>query len=156
MITRRQAIRAVLVLIVLILAGTLGRRYIARRATATRPAPTRATVSIPADRALDSFAISPDGTTLAYAADAADGRPHALPGGAILFTVSQKGRDPHLETLAPAGHRGTRLVPAIGQGEYVSTGQIVYSYLGDLYAVPFDLESLKTTGVPVMFAKGVQ
>jgi serine/threonine-protein kinase len=86
----------------------------------------------------------------------AHGWPHALPGGAILFTVSQRGRDPHLETVADEGKRGGRLVPAIGQAAFCASGQIVYSYLGDLYAVPFDLEELKTTGVPVGFAKGVQ
>jgi Tol biopolymer transport system component len=85
----------------------------------------------------------------------AHGWPHALPGGAILFTVSQRGRDPHLETLSVT-KRGGRLVPAIGQAAFTSAGRIVYSYLGDLYAVPFDLQELKTTGVPVAFAKGVQ
>jgi eukaryotic-like serine/threonine-protein kinase len=231
-----------------------------------RPAPVRIGVAIPADRALESMAVSPDGAVLAYAAEASDGRrylflravdaavdrqvvasegahdpffapdgrsiayfahdaiwaahadgsdpkrvcdapnggaggawtddgrivfsalggeglsvvgsgggipgrlttlngreqelahgwPHALPGGAILFTVSQRGRDPHLETVSSAGQRGARLVPAIGQAQFVSPGLIVYSYLGDLYAVPFDSEALKTTGVPVAFAKGVQ
>ena len=86
----------------------------------------------------------------------AHGWPHALPGGAILFTVSQRGRDPHLETLSAAGQRGPRLVPAIGQAEFASSGHIVYSYLGDLYELPFDRETLKATGVPVVFAKGVQ
>jgi serine/threonine-protein kinase len=86
----------------------------------------------------------------------AHGWPHALPDGAILFTVSQRGRDPHLETLSASNQRGPRLVPAIGQAQFISTGHIVYSYLGDLYAVPFDLDELKTTGVPVPFARGVQ
>jgi hypothetical protein len=29
--------------------------------------------------------------------------PHALPSGGIAFTVSQRGRDPHLEVLSPEG-----------------------------------------------------
>ena len=273
MITRRQALRAVLVLFILLLAGNFVLRRLKRPVAASRAAPVRTVVSIPPGRALDSFAVSPDGDTLAYAAEASDGRlhlfvrpvdsrdstgerevseaagahdpffspdgksvgyfsrdaiwrvpltggaaqrvcaapedsaggtwtddarivfapldgqglyavtsgggspaplttlsardgelahgwPHALPGGAILFTVSQRGRDPHLETVSQdpkqGAKRGGRLVPAIGQAEFTSDGHIVYSYLGDLYAVPFDVEELKTTGVPVAFAKGVQ
>jgi Tol biopolymer transport system component len=266
MITRRQVFRAVLLLVILALAGNVARQRLQRPSAAVRPVPVRTIASIPPERALDSFAVSPDGNTLAYAAEAPDGRlhlflhqvdaardgevgestgahdpffspdgtsvaffsrdalwrvsetggtarrvcaapgdaaggswtddgrivfaplegqglsqvssaggspapvttlsakdgelahgwPHALPGGAILFTVSQRGRDPHLEVLSPDGKRGPRLVPAIGQAAFVSSGQIVYSYLGDLYAVPFDLSTSRTTGVPVMFAKGVQ
>jgi hypothetical protein len=267
MITRRRVIRAFLVLVVLALAGNFVRSRFTRPVAAPVLAPIRVTVSIPTDRALDSFGISPDGGALAYAAESSDGRlhlfirsvgngddrqvaesvgahdpffspdgksiayfsheaiwkvsstsagtplrvcdapgdgaggtwtddgrivfaplggrglsvvpsaggapthlttlntrelelahgwPHALPGGAILFTVSQRGRDPHLETVSAANKRGPRLVPAIGQAQFVSAGHIVYSYLGDLYAVPFDVDELKTKGVPVAFAKGVQ
>jgi hypothetical protein len=109
------------------------------------------------------FAISSSGgvpehlTALdARAGEIAHGWPQALPGGGIVFTVSQRGRDPHLEILSAEKKRGTRLVPAIGQAEFVSTGYLVYSYLGDLYALPFDAEAGKATGVPVAFAKGVQ
>jgi hypothetical protein len=265
MITRRRVIRAVLILVVLVLAGNFVRTRFRHPAAVPVSAPIRMTVSVPANRALDSFAISPDGSLLAYAAESSDGRlhlflrplaggedrelaesagahdpffspdgksvayfsrdaiwrapvgggaaqrvcdvpgesaggtwtddgrvvfaplggqglavvgsgggtparltaldarelemahgwPHALPGGAILFTVSQRGRDPHLETVS-SGKRGPRLVPAIGQAQFVSTGHIVYGYLGDLYAVPFDLDGLRTKGVPVAFAKGMQ
>ena len=274
MITRRLTIRAVLVVLILALAANVVRRQLSRPAATPAAAPVRSVIAIPSGRGLDSFAVSPDGGTVAYSAEARDGRlhlfvraaggsedrevseaigahdpffspdgkavayfsgdaiwrvpatggvaqlvcaapgnsaggtwtdqgqivfaplggqglhtvasgggspvpvttlrtsdgelahgwPHALPGGAILFTVSQRGRDPHLETLSPdpkqdaaqTPRRGGRLVPAIGQAAFTSAGRIVYSYLGDLYAVPFDLDELKTTGVPVAFAKGVQ
>ena len=274
MITRRPAVRAVLVLLILGLWLSVTSRHLKRPAPTPGASPILVVVAIPSGRALDSFAVSPDGDTVVYSAVAQDGRlhlfvrpvagaqerevadaigghdpffspdgksvgyfsrdaiwrvpvgggvaqrvcaapgesaggtwtgdgqivfaplggqglhsvpsaggtpaplttlngrdgelahgwPHALPGGAILFTVSQRGRDPHLETLSqnskddsrrPAS-RGGRLVPAIGQAAFTSPGRLVYSYLGDLYAVPFDLETLKTTGVPVAFAKGVQ
>jgi Tol biopolymer transport system component len=86
----------------------------------------------------------------------AHGWPHALPGGGVVFTVAERGHDPHLEVLSPSNARGGRLFPAIGQAEYESTGHLVYSYLGDLYAVPFDAQERKTRGVPVPVARGVQ
>ena len=86
----------------------------------------------------------------------AHGWPQALPKGAIVFTVSQKGRDAHLETLSAAGVRARMRMPAVGQAAYASTGQLVYSYLGDLLAVPFDADELATRGVPVTLVKGVQ
>jgi Tol biopolymer transport system component len=85
----------------------------------------------------------------------AHGWPQALPGGGVVFTVAERGHDPHLEVLSPSNARG-RLFPAIGQAEYESTGHLVYSYLGDLYAVPFDAQEMKTRGVPVAVARGVQ
>jgi Tol biopolymer transport system component len=86
----------------------------------------------------------------------AHGWPQALPGGGVVFTVADRGHDPHLEVLSPSNARSGRLVPAIGQAEYESTGHLVYSYLGDLYAVPFDAQERKTRGVPVAVARGVQ
>ena len=89
-------------------------------------------------------------------AEIAHGWPHALPGGGIVFTVSYKGRDAHLGTVSASNVRGRELVPVFGQAEYVSTGHLVYSYLGDLLAVPFDAGGLRTRGVPVALARGIQ
>jgi Tol biopolymer transport system component len=84
------------------------------------------------------------------------GWPHALPNGAVLFTVSERGRDPHLETISNAGERKRQPVPAVGQAQFVTSGHLVYSYLGNLLAIAFDADKLQTRGVPVAFAKGVQ
>lgn len=89
-------------------------------------------------------------------AESAHGWPHAVAGGGVVFTVAQRGRDPHLEMLSPSNDRSGRLVPAIGQAQYESTGHLVYSYLGNLYAVVFNIETMKTGGAPVALAKGVQ
>jgi serine/threonine-protein kinase len=89
-------------------------------------------------------------------AELAHGWPHALPAGGIVFTVSHKGRDAHLETLSASNVRGRELVPVFGQAEYVSTGHLVYSYLGDLLAVPFDADGLTARGVPVALVRGIQ
>jgi serine/threonine-protein kinase len=84
------------------------------------------------------------------------GWPHELPGGGIVFTVSQRGRDPHLEVVSKTGGRARLQVPAIGQSQFVSSGHLVYSYLGNLLAVAFDPETSQTRGVPVVIAKGIQ
>jgi Tol biopolymer transport system component len=84
------------------------------------------------------------------------GWPHALPDGSIVFTVSQRGRDPHLEVLSPKGARTRLRVPAIGQAQYVETGHLIYGFLGNLMAVRFSLEEHETNGVPVAIAKGMQ
>jgi Tol biopolymer transport system component len=84
------------------------------------------------------------------------GWPHALPNGAIVFTVTQRGHDPHLEVLSTAGERKRQPVPAIGQAQFVSSGHFIYSYLGNLLAIAFDLDKLETRGVPVAIFKDVQ
>ena len=84
------------------------------------------------------------------------GWPHALPDGPIVFTVSQRGRDSHLELLSPTGQRTRLRVPIIGQAQFVATGHLVYSFLGNLMAVRFNLDTLMTDGVPFAVAKGIQ
>jgi serine/threonine-protein kinase len=82
--------------------------------------------------------------------------PHAIPGGAVVFTVSERGRDPHLEILSSDGKRTRLRVPAVGQSQFVETGHLVYGYLGQLMIVPFDTDQLQIRGVPVPAAKGLQ
>ena len=84
------------------------------------------------------------------------GWPHALADGAIVFTISQRGRDPHVEVLARDKPRQRLRVPVIGQAQFVETGHLVYSYLGNLMAVRFDPEAHTISDVPVAIAKGIQ
>ncbi|MCM3881032.1 MAG: hypothetical protein ND807_13060 [Vicinamibacterales bacterium] len=84
------------------------------------------------------------------------GWPHALRSGVVVFTVTQRGRDPHLEVLSSSRGRQRLTVPAIGQAQFVSSGHLVYSFLGNLLAVAFDPDSLRTSGAPVVVAKGLQ
>lgn len=83
------------------------------------------------------------------------GWPQALSDGSIVFTVSQRGRDPHIEVLSPEKRRTRLRVPIIGQAQYVQTGHLVYSYLGNLMAVGFNPEERTTDGVPMAVAKGI-
>jgi serine/threonine-protein kinase len=84
------------------------------------------------------------------------GWPHALSDGSIVFTVSLRGRDARIEVMVPAGKRIRLRVPIVGQAQYVETGHLVYSYLGNLMAVRFDVDDRSTVGVPVALARGVQ
>jgi Tol biopolymer transport system component len=84
------------------------------------------------------------------------GWPHELPDGSIVFTVSQRGRDPHLEVLSAKGQRTRLRVPIIGQAQFVETGHLIYSFLGNLMAVRFNLDERATDGVPAAVAKGIQ
>jgi hypothetical protein len=47
-------------------------------------------------------------------------------------------------------------VPVIGQAQFVDTGHLVYSYLGNLMAVKLDREERSTIDVPIVLAKGIQ
>jgi serine/threonine-protein kinase len=84
------------------------------------------------------------------------GWPHALADGTVVFTVSQRGRDPHMEVLSPDGKRTRLRVPIIGQAAFVETGHLVYSYLGNLMAVRFNPDDRTISGVPAVIARGIQ
>ena len=74
--------------------------------------------------------------------------PIALPDGSIVFTVSQRGRDPHFEVLSPERQRTRLRVPVIGQAQFMATGHLVYSFLGNLMAVRFDPANGQRTAYP--------
>jgi serine/threonine-protein kinase len=81
--------------------------------------------------------------------------PHALPGGALVFTVSQRGRDAHLEVLSPEGKRSRLRVPIAGPAQFVASGHLAYGYLGNLMAVRFDREALGISGIPQAIGRGL-
>lgn len=96
-------------------------------------------------------------TTLDAAShDLAHGWPHALPDGSLVFTVSQRSRDPHLEVLTSSKQRKRLRVPLFGQAMYSDSGHLAYSYLGNLMAVRFDIDAQETVAVPVTIARGIQ
>jgi serine/threonine-protein kinase len=81
--------------------------------------------------------------------------PHALPGGAVVFTVSQRGRDAHVEVLSKERSRSRLRVPISGPAQFVESGHLVYGYLGNLMAVRFNPRNLEIAGVPQTIAKGL-
>ncbi len=84
------------------------------------------------------------------------GWPHALPDGSIVFSVSKRGRDSHVELVSAEGERKRLRVPIVGQAQFVDTGHLVYSFLGNLMAVRFTVDEAATDGVPVVMARGIQ
>jgi serine/threonine-protein kinase len=79
--------------------------------------------------------------------------PHVLPGGkAVLFTVQPNGSsfdEAQIEVLDL--ETGERSVVARGGSfpRYVPTGHVAYVHEGTMFAVPFDAQTLRTTGSPV-------
>jgi len=84
-----------------------------------------------------------------------------LPGGkAIIFTVISSGMatydDARIE-LQVLGTKQRKILVQNGFGpRYSPSGHIVYANSGNLYAVPFDLEKLEVTGLPLKVVEGVQ
>ena len=78
--------------------------------------------------------------------------PQALPGGrAVLFTAHSTGGDfEDANVVVQSLPDGPRKVVQRGgyHGRYVGSGHVVYVHEGTLFAVPFDLDRLETTGEP--------
>jgi serine/threonine-protein kinase len=75
--------------------------------------------------------------------------PQVLPGGqAVLFTGGAPDA-PNVQARSLVSGE-TKIVTAAGyRGRYVSCGHVVYVHKNALFAVPFDIDSLETRGVPV-------
>ena len=75
--------------------------------------------------------------------------PQVLPGGgALLFTVwTGPGRD-EKQVVVQRLESGERTIAAQGAetGHYVSSGHVIYARRDELFAVPFDVESLRASG----------
>ena len=82
--------------------------------------------------------------------------PQVLPGGhAVLFTSHGGTRDASL-VAQPLPHGERKIVQRGGyHGRYLDSGHLVYIQEGTLFAAPFDLQRLETTGVPVPALEGV-
>ena len=85
--------------------------------------------------------------------------PQVLPGGrAVMFTVwTGPGRD-EVYVVVQRLDTGERVAVVQGgdTGRYVSTGHVVYARGDELFAVPFDLESLRVSGQPVRLVDAVR
>jgi serine/threonine-protein kinase len=86
--------------------------------------------------------------------------PQLLPGGsALMFAVSKGIGDPIENSDIVVLLRGTNqrqivIHGGIG-GRYVPTGHIVYRLGANLYAVPFDVQHLKTRGEPIPIIENI-
>jgi serine/threonine-protein kinase len=83
-------------------------------------------------------------------------QPHILPGGeAILFVISSGSRRRQVAVHSPDTAEHSILADGVSP-RYLPTGHIVFGREDSLWAVPFDLETLKTTGSPVPFSEKVR
>ena len=114
--------------------------------------------------------VSADGGTVEPVTSLAAGElthrwPQGLPGGkAVLFTVNGVGTGmpgtasyDDATIVAQTLPAGTRTIVQRGgyHGRYVASGHVIYLHDGTLFAVPFDLQRLTTTGSPVPMVEGV-
>jgi len=84
--------------------------------------------------------------------------PHAVPGGAVLFTVFESGFDKRLarvEVLDRATGRRHLLAENAADARYVRTGHVVFARRGSLVAVAFDHTTLRPRGSEVGMVDGV-
>jgi Tol biopolymer transport system component len=86
--------------------------------------------------------------------------PQRLPGGDWILLTLRPGGAPTADRAAVAqslatGERRTLRSSAAG-ATYVASGHLVYVYGGVLYAVPFDVKSVRVTGGPVPVVEGVR
>ena len=88
--------------------------------------------------------------------------PQVLPGGkAILYTARSAANSDWdkaqivVQSLEPGSGRQL-LIDGGREARFVSTGHLVYAYQGTLFAIPFDVNGLKTTGGPTPVVEGVR
>jgi Tol biopolymer transport system component len=99
---------------------------------------------------------------VAVKADEVAHGPQMLPGGeTVLFTLATGTSDDRWDKASivaqslKSGER-TTLVTGGSDGRYLPTGHLVYALSGALFAVPFDVIRLATTGGPVSSVEGVR
>ena len=82
--------------------------------------------------------------------------PQVLPGGeTVLFTIWNSSKDASIAVRHLTTGEQRTLIDAGTYGRYVPTGHLVYAWAGELLAVPFDLEELTVTGLPVRVLEDV-
>ena len=87
--------------------------------------------------------------------------PQVLPGGRVLL-YSVRGAEREwdkakvfVQSLEPGGERQL-VIDGGREAHFVSTGHIVYAYQGTLFAIPFDVSTLKKTGGQTPVVEGVR
>ena len=102
---------------------------------------------------------TPEQIVKVNANEVADG-PQPLPDGSILFTLAKDiGRDrwdkAQVVVQLTDGRRLT-VIDGGSDGRYLPSGHLVYAVGGTVFAVAFDLNRHKTSGVPVPVIEGVR
>jgi len=106
-------------------------------------------------RMADAGGVPQPGAKLAPG-DGGHGMPEILPDGrGVLFTVAAAAvLNRRIDVLSSAGEQ-QNVVPLGLAPRYARSGHLVYVQAGTLFAAPFDLNTLKTTGTAVQVAQGI-
>jgi serine/threonine-protein kinase len=90
------------------------------------------------------------------AGEIAHGWPHLLPRQTgLVFTIARKNRDPRIAVVGPNDTAPRLLLPVNGPVHYESSGRLVYSFSGQLFALQFDLATLRGQGTFAPIARDV-
>jgi Tol biopolymer transport system component len=83
-------------------------------------------------------------------------RPRVLPGGDILlYTIMNNPDDVRIAALSIETGEKWNLIDQGCNGVYVNSGHLIYTWKGDLMAVPFDIKKMVVTGNPILIVDGV-
>ena len=116
------------------------------------PLDGRGLVRVPANGGLPESLTKID----APAGEISHGWPHLLPSQTgVLFTIARKNRDPRIAVLRPTDTAPRLLLPVNGPVHYASSGHLVYSFSGQLFAMQFDLSTLRARGTFATIARDV-
>jgi serine/threonine-protein kinase len=82
--------------------------------------------------------------------------PQLLPDGeVVLFTIWNNTEDARIAVRNLVTNEQRTVIEPGTHARYVPTGHLVYAWAGELLAVPFDLERLEVTGLPVRVLESV-
>jgi eukaryotic-like serine/threonine-protein kinase len=116
------------------------------------PLDGRGLVKVPANGGLPQALTKID----VPAGEIAHGWPQLLPSQTgVLFTIARKNRDPRIAVLGPTDTAPRLLLPVNGPVHYASSGHLVYSFSGQLFALQFDLSTLRGRGTFATIAHDV-
>jgi serine/threonine protein kinase len=83
--------------------------------------------------------------------------PQILPGGKdLLYTIWNKPQEMNVAVYSLEKGEYKTLIERGSHASYLPPGFLVYTWEGDLMAVPFDLERLEVTGPPELVFEGIQ
>jgi serine/threonine-protein kinase len=85
----------------------------------------------------------------------AHGWPHFLPDSGLIFTIARRDKDPRIAVLGPEASTPRLLLPVHGPVQYLSSGHLVYGFIGRLFALAFDTSTLESHGGPIPIADNV-
>ena len=83
--------------------------------------------------------------------------PYTLPGGKeILYTVAHGTEDKSIVVYSLETDEKWDILQPGSDARYINTGHLIYTWKGDLLAVPFNMGKKRIEGDPVVICKGVK